>query len=474
MFFLFRSFKRMTPANTEMPRKRNKTRTVHRRNGKIVKNYWATVRREIAKLHSESALFDASKRLTPAQFQLRYPGMSQSDAAVIRPGPLDSGRAKEAMASHIRGALYGLAVVDALGAPVEFKARGTFPLVTSMLPNHNFKIQNPNSSVNDDYISIPPGCFTDDTSMALCLAHSLLDTHSSSNGELTNDTVSQVRNYLKWMREGYMSSVNECFDVGAATSSALKEWGGLLREYDEQMKLKGVDASDGFGEEQRREKVDGDKEGGVNVRGETIEGVELNKKQDEKLQLSPKDSVPLRSVHRDLEREQRMLLKVSARFNREDRCGNGSLMRVLPVSLLNLSLPEKSNIAEQSSMPTHSHKRCRDACVLYTWIVSKALEGVGREQLATGLAELLEKGWSDNGREREGIDDVLKERLLPYKSTADWQRKSIHQIWSSGYVVDTLEASLWAFISTNTFQDGAIKVVNLGDDADTVGVEKQW
>ena len=40
---------------------------------------------------------------------------------------------------------------------------------------------------------------------------------------------------------------------------------------------------------------------------------------------------------------------------------------------------------------------------------------------------------------------------------------------SSGYVVHTLEAALWAFLSTSTFQEGALKVVNLGDDADTVG-----
>lgn len=43
------------------------------------------------------------------------------------------------------------------------------------------------------------------------------------------------------------------------------------------------------------------------------------------------------------------------------------------------------------------------------------------------------------------------------------------EIKSSGYVVHTLEAALWAFFSTSTFQEGALKVVNLGDDADTVG-----
>lgn len=61
--------------------------------------------------------------------------------------------------SRLRGAFLGLTVCDALGAPVEFQVRGTFPRVTSMQPNPKFKLG--------------PGYFTDDTSMALCLAPGL-------------------------------------------------------------------------------------------------------------------------------------------------------------------------------------------------------------------------------------------------------------------------------------------------------------
>lgn len=71
------------------------------------------------------------------------------------------------MEDRICGAFYGLAVCDALGGPVEFKSRGSFPKVESLLPNENFRL--------------PAGCFTDDTSMALCLAHSLIENNGVAN-----------------------------------------------------------------------------------------------------------------------------------------------------------------------------------------------------------------------------------------------------------------------------------------------------
>jgi len=52
---------------------------------------------------------------------------------------------------------------------------------------------------------------------------------------------------------------------------------------------------------------------------------------------------------------------------------------------------------------------------------------------------------------------------------ADWESTSSESIRSTGYVVDSLEASLWAFFRTDGFEEGAVLAVNLGDDADTVG-----
>ena len=73
---------------------------------------------------------------------------------------------------------------------------------------------------------------------------------------------------------------------------------------------------------------------------------------------------------------------------------------------------------------------------------------------------------------------VLRATFNRYKNNGDKQSATEFELFiqtpesdimSSGYVVHTLEAALWAFLSTSTFQEGALKVVNLGDDADTVG-----
>lgn len=63
----------------------------------------------------------------------------------------------------------------------------------------------------------------------------------------------------------------------------------------------------------------------------------------------------------------------------------------------------------------------------------------------------------------------LQATFSAYQTLDDMRQTSDTKIRSSGFVVHTLEAALWAFFSTENFKDGAIKVVNLGDDADTVG-----
>ena len=101
-----------------------------------------------------------------------------------------------------RGSLLGLAVGDAIGTTVEFKRRGSFTPLTDMVGGGPFKLQ--------------PGQWTDDTSMALCLAASLVE-----NGFDTHD---QMQRYTLWHDEGYMSSNGNCFDIGNATSSALERF----------------------------------------------------------------------------------------------------------------------------------------------------------------------------------------------------------------------------------------------------------
>jgi ADP-ribosyl-[dinitrogen reductase] hydrolase len=99
-----------------------------------------------------------------------------------------------------RGCLLGLASGDAVGTTVEFKKRGTFEPVTDMVGGGPFDLQ--------------PGEWTDDTSMALCLARSLLD----MNGF---DAKDQIDRYLAWWETGYLSSIGECFDIGNTTRHSL-------------------------------------------------------------------------------------------------------------------------------------------------------------------------------------------------------------------------------------------------------------
>lgn len=104
-----------------------------------------------------------------------------------------------------RGALVGLAVGDAMGTAVEFRAPGTFPPVTSMTGGGAFHLL--------------PGQWTDDTSMALCLAESLV-----ARGGM--DARDQMERYLRWYRDGHLSSTGVCFDIGAATRAALELFEG--------------------------------------------------------------------------------------------------------------------------------------------------------------------------------------------------------------------------------------------------------
>lgn len=104
---------------------------------------------------------------------------------------------------RFQGCLLGLACGDAVGTTVEFKRRGTFPPVTDMVGGGKF--------------SLKPGEWTDDTSMALCLATSLVE-------KAGFDPRDQMTRYCRWADEGYLSSTGRCFDIGNTTSSALRRY----------------------------------------------------------------------------------------------------------------------------------------------------------------------------------------------------------------------------------------------------------
>jgi ADP-ribosyl-[dinitrogen reductase] hydrolase len=276
------------------------------------------------------------------------------------------------ISTKIRTSLLCLAICDALGGPAEFHARGSFPQITSMQSNRNF--------------SLPAGAWTDDTSMALCLADSLINSAHFSERD-------QASRYVRWLRTGYLSVTGTCFDAGNATRVAVNIWasGGNLDE-------------------------------------------------------------------------------IRTALDRTECCGNGSLMRALPVALTYWNAPEMARgYARRSSLTTHPHRLCQEACELYVHLITTIL-GAADSRVHLGKANLIQalKEWEYENQE-----------LRLVFATGTWVNKDEAEISSSGYVLHTLEAALWVFFRTHSFEEGAIRAVNLGDDADTVaavygGIAGAW
>ncbi|OWK38509.1 ADP-ribosylglycohydrolase family protein [Fimbriiglobus ruber] len=109
-----------------------------------------------------------------------------------------------------RGCLLGLAAGDALGTTLEFKSPGTFAPIDDIVGGGPFRLG--------------PGQWTDDTSMALCLAESLIE----RNGF---DPVHQLETYCKWYQHGHLSPNGRCFDIGNTVRAALNTFLQSRREY---------------------------------------------------------------------------------------------------------------------------------------------------------------------------------------------------------------------------------------------------
>jgi ADP-ribosylglycohydrolase len=254
--------------------------------------------------------------------------------------------------ARYRGALVGLAVGDALGASYEGMPPGSFAPVVDM--------------AGRGLRAIPAGVWTDDTSMALCLAESLV----ARDGFDFRD---QLERYLRWFHDGHLSSTGIAFGIGRTTSMALARF-----------ELTGDPSSSGLADE------------------------------------------------------------MSA--------GNGSIMRLAPVPLFYASdraqAIEKSG---ESSKTTHRARAAVDACRYLGALIRAAANGAPKE-------ELLDTGFWQDGELVPEIEEVAR---------GSFRRRDPPEIEGSGYVVRSLEAALWALERSETFREGCLLAVNLGDDTDT-------
>lgn len=258
-----------------------------------------------------------------------------------------------------QGCLLGLAAGDALGTTVEFKAPGSFSPLTDMIGGGPFGLKK--------------GQWTDDTSMALCLAESLITCRSF-------DARDQMERYTRWWKLGYLSSNGRCFDIGNTVAQALQCY---------------------------------------TCTGDPFAG-----------STNPYSA------------------------------GNGSLMRLAPVPLFFASNPEAAiHFSAESSRTTHAATTCLDACRYFAGLLIGALQGVSKDELLSPRYAPVEQLWERMPLCPE-IDKI---------ANGSFKRKNPPEIVGSGYVVESLEAVLWAFNRSANFEEGCLLAVNLGHDADTTG-----
>jgi ADP-ribosylglycohydrolase len=255
------------------------------------------------------------------------------------------------------GCLLGLAAGDAVGTTVEFRAPGSFTPLTDMVGGGPFNLQ--------------PGEWTDDTSMALCLAESLI-----TIGDF--DAADQMDRYLAWWRRGHLSSNGRCFDIGGTVSAA-------LRRYEQT--------------------------------GDPFAG-----------SADPYSA------------------------------GNGSIMRLAPVPMRYAATPERlPALCADSSRTTHAATTCLDACCYFGGLIAGALRGEAKARLLAPSFSPAPEQWDAQppGPEIQAV------------AAGSFREQEPPAIAGTGYVVKSLEAALWAFNRSATFEEGCLLAANLGDDADT-------
>ncbi len=263
----------------------------------------------------------------------------------------------------IRSALFGLAIGDALGVPVEFTSREYLHQkpVTDMMGYGTY--------------NQPPGTFSDDSSMTFCLAEALTEDF---------DLQEIGQNFVKWYHENFWAARGEIFDIGIATREAINRL----------------------------------------TRGEQAE---------------------------------------FAGNTESESNGNGSLMRILPLLFYIKDLPisDRYQLTKKVSSITHGHIRSVVACFYYLEFAREILLGKEKleiyKKLQNEIPDFLES-LSINPYEISLFDLLLK---------ADISKLKEEEISSSGYVLHTIEASIWCLLTTDNYKDANLKAVNLGEDSDT-------
>ena len=149
--------------------------------------------------------------------------------------------------------------------------------------------------------------------------------------------------------------------------------------------------------------------------------------------------------------------------------GNGSLMRILPISLyLHYSDDPMFDVINNISSMTHAHIYSVLSCVIYSVLINEYLKVLDIKKSYNNMQQIIKNILEDESNKMLGDLPDLKNKFnrLIYN---DISVLNENEIKSSGFVIDSLEASIWCLLKTDNYKDAVLKAVNLGDDTDTIG-----
>ena len=300
---------------------------------------------------------------------------------------------------QILGGILGLAVADAVGVPVEFQSRESLR-------------QNPVTDMRGyGTYNQPPGTWSDDTSLTLCLLDSLAMNGFHARWERDSnfpepDYADIMQRFISWIDKGEYTPHGKVFDVGIATRRALQRYKNGIGP----LECGGTSEQD-------------------NGNGSLMRILPMI------FYLCT-------------------LIENMSRYAPGGRAESVSLCFIHSVSSL-----------------THAHQRSQIACGIYLMIAHFIFySSEDKRNLKQAIDAGLKGARGDKENYGRYQDKEYAKELKHYKRLfkKNFAKLPEEEIKSSGYVVDTLEAALWCLLNTDNYKDCVLKAVNLGDDMDTV------
>ncbi|MBE8987383.1 ADP-ribosylglycohydrolase family protein [Nostoc sp. LEGE 12450] len=146
----------------------------------------------------------------------------------------------------------------------------------------------------------------------------------------------------------------------------------------------------------------------------------------------------------------------------ENSNGNGSLMRILPMAYChrNFTLGELLARVHDVSAITHAHARSQMSCGIYISIAVALLEGADPQTAYLQALQDIQTIYSVR-------EFLLEKPHFGRIFSGEIAKLPVEEINSGGYVIDTLESSLWCLLNSSSYSEAVLKAVNLGGDADT-------